>query len=177
MLLTHTTGGARRLHASRSMWSATAHASSTHTFRSCPDSAQLSLTGGNKATAGYPSARPLSKLGILLSWSRTHEDCSWCLIPKQPPDRESHCACMYLCIRRCRRYRRCRMVIGMAYTSNMLRWPLSERFVRHTDVKTKIAILSLNNLAQGTYESTLQGCGLLKHLKFNEVVLVRPSMS
>mgnify|MGYP006877437286 CR=1 FL=1 len=27
---------------------------------------QLSLTGGNKATAGYPSARPLLELGILI---------------------------------------------------------------------------------------------------------------
>ena len=35
----------------------------------------------------------------------------------------------------------------MAYTSNMLRWLLSERVVRHEDMKTKIAIRSLNNLS------------------------------
>ena len=35
---------------------------------------QLSVTGGNKATAGYPSARPLLELGIFLSSCHGHDN-------------------------------------------------------------------------------------------------------
>jgi len=61
---------------------------------------QLSLTGGNKATAGYPSARPLLELGILIPpvMVTIKIYCSWCLIPKQPPDRELQTCSARACI-------------------------------------------------------------------------------